>query len=249
MRLQDKVAIVTGGAQGIGRATALKFGSEGAKVVVADMNEDTAKSVVNEITSAGGQALAVGVNVAQEDSVQAMIDATTSWGGTLDIIVNNAGITKDTQLRKMSKDQWDAVIAVNLTGVWLCGRAAANVMADKGSGVILNGSSISGLTGNFGQSNYTAAKGALIAMTKTWAIELGRKNVRVNAVAPGFTATPMVETVPEKVLDQVKSSTPLGRLGQPEDMANAYVFLATDEASFITGQVLIIDGGLTLGAL
>jgi 3-oxoacyl-[acyl-carrier protein] reductase len=249
MRLQDKVAIVTGGGQGIGRATALKFGSEGAKVVVADMNEDTAKSVVDEITSAGGQALAVGVNVAQEDSVQAMIDATTNWGGTLDIIVNNAGITKDTQLRKMSKDQWDAVIAVNLTGVWLCGRAAANVMADKGSGVILNGSSISGLTGNFGQSNYTAAKGALIAMTKTWAIELGRKNVRVNAVAPGFTATPMVETVPEKVLDQVKSSTPLGRLGQPEDMANAYVFLATDEASFITGQVLIIDGGLTLGAL
>jgi 3-oxoacyl-[acyl-carrier protein] reductase len=249
MRLQDKVAIVTGGGQGIGRATALKFGSEGAKVVVADMNEDTAKSVVDEITSAGGQAMAVSVNVAQEDSVQAMIDATTSWGGTLDIIVNNAGITKDTQLRKMSKDQWDAVIAVNLTGVWLCGRAAANVMADKGSGVILNGSSISGLTGNFGQSNYTAAKGALIAMTKTWAIELGRKNVRVNAVAPGFTATPMVETVPEKVLDQVKSSTPLGRLGLPEDMANAYAFLATDEASFITGQVLVIDGGLTLGAL
>jgi 3-oxoacyl-[acyl-carrier protein] reductase len=122
-------------------------------------------------------------------------------------------------------------------------------MADKGSGVILNGSSISGLTGNFGQSNYTAAKGALIAMTKTWAIELGRKNVRVNAVAPGFTATPMVDTVPEKVLDQVKSSTPLGRLGLPEDMANVYAFLATDEASFITGQVLVVDGGLTLGAL
>jgi 3-oxoacyl-[acyl-carrier protein] reductase len=249
MRLQDKVAIVTGGAQGIGKATALKFAQEGAKVVIADMNEEAANGVVQEVSSAGGSALAVVVNVAQEDSVQALIDKTVEWGGTLDILVNNAGITKDTQLRKMSKDQWDAVIAVNLTGVWLCGRAAANIMADKASGVILNGSSISGLTGNFGQSNYTATKGALIAMTKTWALELGRKNVRVNAVAPGFTATPMVETVPEKVLDQVKAGTPLGRLGQPEDIANTYAFLASDESGFITGQVLVVDGGLTLGTL
>lgn len=249
MRLQDKVAIVTGAGQGIGKATSLKFAQEGAKVVVADMNEETANAVVNEITSAGGQAIAVVANVAQEDSAQALIDKAAEWGGSVDILVNNAGITKDTQLRKMTKDQWDAVINVNLTGVWLCGRAAAIKMLDQGSGVILNGSSISGLTGNFGQSNYTATKGALIAMTKTWALELGRKNVRVNAVAPGFTATPMVETVPEKVIEQVKAGTPLGRLGLPEDIANVYTFLASDDAAFITGQVIVVDGGLTLGTL
>jgi 3-oxoacyl-[acyl-carrier protein] reductase len=249
MRLQDKVAIVTGGGQGIGKATSLKFAQEGAKVVVADMNQETANAVVNEITSAGGQAIAVVANVAQEDSAQALIDKAAEWGGSVDILVNNAGITKDTQLRKMTKDQWDAVINVNLTGVWLCGRAAAVKMAEQGSGVILNGSSISGLTGNFGQSNYTATKGALIAMTKTWALELGAKNVRVNAIAPGFTATPMVETVPEKVIEKVKGKTPLGRLGLPEDIANVYTFLASDDASFITGQVIVVDGGLTLGTL
>ncbi len=249
MQLQNKVAIVTGGGQGIGKATSLKFAQQGAKVVVADMNEETANAVVGEITSAGGQAIAVAANVAQEESAQALIDKALEWGGSLDILVNNAGITKDTQLRKMTKDQWDAVIAVNLTGVWLCGRAAAIKMIDQNSGVILNGSSISGLTGNFGQSNYTATKGALIALTKTWALELGRKNIRVNAVAPGFTATPMVETVPEKVIEQVKAGTPLGRLGLPEDIANTYTFLASDESSFITGQVIVVDGGLTLGTL
>jgi 3-oxoacyl-[acyl-carrier protein] reductase len=249
MRLQDKVAIVTGGGQGIGKATSIKFAQEGAKVVVADMNEETANAVVNEITSAGGQAVAAVANVSQEDSAQALIDKAVEWGGSVDILVNNAGITKDTQLRKMTKDEWDAVINVNLTGVWLCGRAAAVKMLDQGSGVILNGSSISGLTGNFGQSNYTATKGALIAMTKTWALELGAKNVRVNAIAPGFTATPMVETVPEKVIEKVKGKTPLGRLGLPEDIANVYTFLASDDASFITGQVIVVDGGLTLGTL
>lgn len=249
MRLKDKVAIVTGGAQGIGRATAEVFAREGAKVVIADIppQADTAAEVIAAIKANGGDALFVGTDVSKADSVDGLIKAVVDWGGKVDILVNNAGITKDSQLRKMSEDQWDAVIAVNLKGVWLCGRAAAISMAESGGGVILNGSSISGLHGNFGQSNYTAAKGGMIAMTRTWAIELGRKNIRVNVVAPGWTETPMLATVPEKVIDGVKSRTPLGRMGTPEDMANVYLFLASDEASFITGQVIEVDGGLTLG--
>lgn len=247
MRLQDKVSIITGGGQGIGRATALEFGKEGAKVVVADMNLETANAVAEEIKAAGGQAIAVAANVAQADSVDAMINAAIEWGGRIDVLVNNAGITKDAQLRKMSEEQWDAVIAVNLKGVWLCGRAAAIKMADQGGGSIINGSSISGLHGNFGQSNYTAAKGGMIAMAKTWAIELGPKGVRVNVVAPGWTDTPMLATVPEKVIDAVKGRTPMRRLATPEDIARAYVFFASDDSAFITGQVIEVDGGLTLG--
>lgn len=245
MRLKDKVAIVTGGGQGIGRTTALTFAREGAKVVVADMNDETTKKVVEEITSAGGQALAINVNVTQAESVDAMVKATQEWGGgRIDAIVNNAGITKDSRLQKMGEDQWDAVINVNLKGVWLCGKAVAGIMADQGGGSIMNASSIVGIYGNFGQSNYSATKGGVIAMTKTWSIELGPKGVRVNAVAPGFTMTPMLETVPEKVLDDIKSKTPLRRLGQPEDIANTYLFLASDESSFITGQVIEVSGGI-----
>lgn len=247
MRLKDKVAVVTGGGSGIGKAIALRYADEGAKIVVVDMNEEAANSVASEITSAGGQAMASVTNVSQEDSVNEMINKAVEWGGSLDILANNAGITKDSQLRKMSKDQWDAVIAVNLTGVWLCGKAAALKMAEQGSGTIINGSSISGLHGNFGQSNYTAAKGGMIAMTKTWAIELGPKGVRVNVVAPGWTDTPMLSTVPEKVLDAVKNRTPLRRLATPDDVAQVYLFLASDESLFVTGQVIEVDGGLTLG--
>jgi 3-oxoacyl-[acyl-carrier protein] reductase len=244
MRLQDKVAIITGGGQGIGRSTALKFASEGAKVVVADVNEEATRSVVDEITSNGGQALAVTVNVTQSESVDAMVNATMEWGGRIDALVNNAGITKDSQLRKMGEDQWDAVLNVNLKGVWMCGKAVAVKMLDQGSGAILNASSIVGLYGNFGQSNYAATKGGVIAMTKTWALELGPKGIRVNAVAPGFTMTPMLETVPQKVLDDIISKTPMRRLGQPEDIANTYAFLASDEASFISGQVIEVSGGI-----
>ncbi len=245
MRLQDKVAIVTGAGQGIGRMTAMTFAREGAKVVVADMNEETAGQVVDEITAAGGQAMKCGVNVAKADSVEAMVNATKEWGGgRIDVLVNNAGITKDSRLQKMTEDQWDAVINVNLKGVWLCGKAVATTMVEQGSGSIINASSIVGLYGNFGQSNYAATKGGVIAMTYTWSVELGPKGVRVNAIAPGFTQTPMIETVPEKVLDDIKGKTPLRRLGQPEDIANAYLFLASDESSFITGQVLAVNGGL-----
>ncbi len=244
MRLQDKVAIVTGGGQGIGRATAMTFAREGAKVVVADMNEQATKAVADEITSSGGQAIPVVVNVTQSDSVDAMVKATIDWGGTIDVLVNNAGITKDSRLQKMGEDAWDAVINVNLKGVWLCGKAASVKMLEQGSGSIINASSIVGLYGNFGQSNYAATKGGVIAMTQTWAIEMGPKGVRVNAIAPGFTMTPMLETVPQKVLDDISSKTPMRRLGTPEDIANAYLFLASDESSFITGQVLAVSGGI-----
>jgi 3-oxoacyl-[acyl-carrier protein] reductase len=244
MRLKDKVAIVTGAGQGIGRQTAITFAREGAKVVVADMNEETIKSVADEITASGGAALPVAVNVAKADSVEAMVKATVDWGGgRIDALVNNAGITRDARLQKMSEDQWDAVINVNLKGVWLCGKAVGTIMAEQGSGSIMNASSIVGLYGNFGQSNYAATKGGVIAMTYTWAIELGPKGVRVNAVAPGFTMTPMMDTVPEKVLDSIRAQTPLRRLGDPQDIANAYLFLASDESSFITGQVIAVNGG------
>lgn len=245
MRLKDKVAIVTGAGQGIGKTTAMTFAREGAKVVVADINEETVNKAVEEIKAAGGDALPVTVNVAQADSVDAMVKATRDWGGgRIDALINNAGITRDSQLHKMTEDQWDAVINVNLKGVWLCGKAVGAVMREQGSGSIANASSIVGLYGNFGQSNYAATKGGVIAMTYTWSVEMGPKGVRVNAVAPGFTMTPMLETVPEKVLDDIKGKTPLRRLGEPEDIANLYLFLASDESSFITGQVIAVNGGL-----
>ncbi len=245
MRLKDKVAIVTGGGQGIGRTTCEIFAREGAKVVVADINDQATHETVEAITAAGGQALAVHVNVTEAASVEAMVQSTLDWGGgRIDALVNNAGITKDAQLVKMTEDQWDAVIAVNLKGVFLCGQAVAKVMREQGSGSIANATSIVGMYGNFGQSNYAATKGGVIAMTYTWSIELGPKGVRVNAVAPGFTETPMLETVPEKVLDDIRSKTPMRRLGKPEDIAYAYLFLASDESTFVTGQVLAINGGL-----
>lgn len=245
MRLHNKVAIITGGGQGIGRSTALTFAREGAKVVVADMNEEAAQSVVEEVKQMGcGDALAVSVNVAKADSVAAMVEATQSWGGgRIDILVNNAGIIKDATLRKMKEEQWDAVINVNLKGVWLCGRAVAPIMSEQGSGSIINASSVVGVYGNGGQSNYSAAKGGVIAMTHTWSIELGPKGVRVNAIAPGFIVTPMTERLLKRVADQLTSMTPIRRLGNPEDVANLYLFLASDESSFITGQVIEVSGG------
>lgn len=241
-RLQGKVAIVTGAGQGIGETTAKTFAREGAKVVIADVKEETCQRVANEI---GENALAVVVNVASADSVKAMVEKTKEWGGgRIDILVNNAGITADSRLQKMTEEQWDRVINVNLKGVWLCGREVASVMSEQGSGSIINASSIVGLYGNFGQSNYAATKGGVIAMTYTWSVELGPKGVRVNAIAPGFTRTPMIETVPDKVIEGIKEKTPMRRLAEPEDIANAYLFLASDESSFITGQVLAVNGGL-----
>jgi len=246
MRLKDKVCIITGAGQGIGAATARKFASEGARVVVADINRERVQAVVDDIRASGGVALGVGVDVSDPHSVEAMIKTTLEQFGRLDCLVNNAGITDDAQLLKMSQEQWDRVIQVNLKGVYLCAQAAARVMAEQGGGVILNASSVVGLYGNFGQTNYAATKWGVIGMTKTWCKELGRKGIRVNAVAPGFIRTPMTEKVPPKVLDAMVEKTPLGRMGSPEDVANAYAFLASDEASFISGAVLSVDGGLVI---
>jgi len=244
MKLQGKVAIVTGGGRGIGEATCLKFAREGAKVVVADLTQESVDRVASQIKELGGEALGLTVNVADAASVEKMVDDTVRVFGRLDILVNNAGITDDSQLLKMTEAQWDRVIAVNLKGVFLCGQAAAKVMATQETGgVILSASSIVGLYGNFGQTNYAAAKWGVIGMTKTWAKELGRKKIRAVAVAPGFIATPMTEKIPANVVEMMKANIPLGKIGQPEDIANAYAFLASDEASFITGTVLSVDGG------
>ncbi|WP_129630049.1 3-oxoacyl-ACP reductase FabG [Candidatus Oscillochloris fontis] len=244
MRLKNKVAIVTGGGQGIGRQTALTFAREGAKVVVADVNMTAAQAVATEIEQADGQARAVFLDAARTESVEVAMRAANEWGGGINILVNNAGITRDARMQKMTEDQWDAVIGVNLKGVWLCSKYAAPYMITHGNGVILNAASVVALYGNFGQSNYVAAKSGVIGMTKTWARELGPSGIRVNAVAPGFIQTDMIASVPDKVIESMKERTPLRRIGVSEDIANAYLFLASDEASFITGTVLSVDGGL-----
>lgn len=246
MRLAEKVAIVTGAGRGIGEATAIKFAKEGAKVVVADVNSEDINGTVQAITEAGGQAIGMVVDVTKVEQVEKMVSDTAEQFGSVDIVVNNAGITADAQLIKMEEAQWDRVIDVNLKGVFNVAQAAAKLMKEQKSGVILNASSVVGLYGNFGQTNYAATKWGVIGMTKTWAKELGRFGIRVNAVAPGFIMTPMVEKMPEKVLEMMKGKSPLGMLGQPEDIANAYTFLASDEARYVTGTVLSVDGGVVL---
>ncbi|MCX7789899.1 MAG: 3-oxoacyl-ACP reductase FabG [Chloroflexaceae bacterium] len=244
MRLKDKVALITGGGQGIGKVTALTFAREGARVAVADINMANAQAVAEEIVRNDGQAKAVFLDVSRAESVEVAVRTTVEAFGRIDILVNNAGITRDARMQKMTEDQFDAVINVNLKGVWLCAKAVVPIMIANGGGSIINAASIVGIHGNFGQTNYVAAKSGVIGMTKTWARELGPSHIRVNAVAPGFTATEMIATVPEKVLESVRERTPLRRLGTPEDIANAYLFLASDEASFITGVTLSVDGGL-----
>lgn len=245
MRLQNKVALITGAGNGIGKQTALTFSREGAKVVVADINGDAGRKVVDEILQSGGSAAFEMVNVAETKDVVRMVENSVKTYGKIDILVNNAGIVADARLVKMDLEQWQRVIDINLKGVFLCGQAVAKVMeTNQSGGVILNASSVVGLYGNFGQSNYVATKAGVIGMTKTWARELGKKGIRVNAVAPGFIATDILQSIPEKVINMMVEKTPLGRMGKPQDIANAYLFLATDEASFITGAVLSVDGGI-----
>jgi 3-oxoacyl-[acyl-carrier protein] reductase len=253
MRMKDKVVLITGGAAGIGKATALRFAEEGAKVVICDVNEAAGQETVKEL---GPEATFYKVNVASREEVQKWVDDVAAKYGQVDVLVNNAGILRDGQLIKfkegqlvgqMSEADFDLVISVNLKGVFNCTQAVTPVMAKQGRGVILNASSVVGLYGNFGQTNYVATKSGVIGMTKVWARELGRFGIRVNVVAPGFTATEMVASMPEKILDGMKSRTPLGRLGEPRDIANAYLFLASDDASFITGATLQVDGGIVTG--
>jgi len=245
-RLNNKVALITGAAQGIGLATALKFAQEGAHVVICDIKQASVDAAVDAANALGVRAQGFVVDVTQRDMVDAVVADTLAEFGAIDILVNNAGITQDARLQKMTLEQFDRVIDVNLRGVFHCTQAVADAMVAKGSGVILNASSVVGIYGNFGQTNYAASKFGVIGFTKTWARELGPKGIRVNAVAPGFIATPILDTIPEKILASMKSQVPLARLGSPEEVANVYAFLASDEASYVNGAVLEVSGGMTL---
>lgn len=245
-RLQDKVAIITGAANGIGLQAARTFANEGAQVVIADFDEASGKEREGELQSEGMKCTFIQVNVADRGSVDSMVDEVLSTYGKIDILINNAGITRDAMLSKMTPEQFQQVIDVNLNGVFHCTQAVLPSMTAQGQGKIVNTSSVSGAYGNVGQTNYAAAKSGIIGMTKTWAKELARKGINVNAVAPGFTETGMVEGVPEKVIDQMKEQIPMGRLGRPEDIANAYLFLSSNEANYVNGHVLHVDGGIMM---
>lgn len=244
MELKDKVVIITGAGKGIGRETALLFAQKGAKVVVADYDPEAGKEVVEEITTNGGKAIFCSVNVTDQAQVEEMVGRTLESFGRIDVLINNAGITQDGLLTKLSIEQWNAVIGVNLTGVFNCTQAVVPIMIQQGSGSIANASSVVGVYGNVGQTNYSATKAGVIGLTKSWAKELGKKGIRTNAVAPGFIITDMTAKVPEKVLQLMQEKTPLGRLGTPRDVALAYLFLASDTSSFINGAVIPVDGGL-----
>jgi 3-oxoacyl-[acyl-carrier protein] reductase len=243
--------LITGGAAGIGKATAQRFLEEGATVVICDVDAAAGKATSATLGLAFNQ-----VDVTDRQAVQEWVDGVVGEHGRVDVLVNNAGVLRDSQLVKwkngelaaqMTEENFDLVIAVNLKGVFNCTQAVAPVMIEQGGGVILNATSVVGLDGNFGQTNYVATKAGVIGMTKVWSRELGRYGIRVNAVAPGFTATEMVKQMPDKILDSMMSHTPLRRLGEPRDIANAYLFLASAEASFITGEVLRVDGGIVVG--
>jgi len=244
-RLEGKVAIVTGGAQGIGFATVKKFVDEGAVVALCDVRQEGIDRAVHDL-SANGAVTGYVVDVTRRDQVDAMVSSVKQKHGRIDVLVNNAGITLDARLQKMTDDQFDKVIAVNLKGTYNCAQAVVDTMVAQGSGVILNASSVVGIYGNFGQTNYAATKFGVIGFVKTWARELGPKGVRCNAVAPGFVATTILSTIPHKVLEQMTERVPLRRLGTPEDIANVYAFLASDEASYINGAVIEVAGGLTV---
>ncbi len=242
MRLKDRVALITGGARGIGRATAEVFLREGAKVAIVDIDAAAVSQAVAEL---GSGAIGLVMDVTSRDSVDEGVAEIEKQLGPVDILVNNAGIIKDAQLLKMAEADFDSVVSVNLKGVFNTTQCLAKGMTERGKGVILNASSVVALYGNFGQTNYVATKAGVIGMTKTWARELGRKGVRVNAVAPGFIKTRMTEGIPDKVMEKLEQMVPMRRMGEAEEIANAYLFLASDEASYINGHVLSVDGGVT----
>ncbi|MGD0630721.1 MAG: beta-ketoacyl-ACP reductase [Terracidiphilus sp.] len=254
--VQSKVVIVTGAAAGIGRVTALRFAAEGASVAGWDVSDKAAAAFETDIRQAGGEPLFQVVNVTDAQAVEAAVNAVIDKWGKVDVVVNNAGILRDSQLVKinaagevksMPEASWDSVIDVNLKGVFITTRAVVPQMIRQGGGVILNAASVVALYGNFGQTNYVATKAGVIGMTRTWARELGKYNIRVNAVAPGFIATDMLKSMPKEVLDGMIAHTPMKRIGSPEDVANAYFWLASDQASFVHGAVLSVDGGMVIG--
>ena len=246
MRLKNKVSIITGAAQGIGLATALKFADEGAVVVVCDLKQQAVDAVVEQLGARGARAMGFALNVTDRVALDQMVAAVHDRYRSIDVLVNNAGITQDARLQKMTLEQFDAVIDVNLRGVFQVSQAVLETMLGQGSGAILNASSVVGIYGNFGQTNYAASKSGVIGFTKTWSRELGPKGIRVNAVAPGFVETPILATVPAKVLQHMREQVPLHRLGRPEEIANVYAFLASDEASYINGAVIEVSGGMTV---
>ena len=246
MRLRGKVSIITGGAQGIGLATARKFAAEGAIVAVADLGSEPVRTAVEELRRDGAVAEGFAVDVTRRDQIDSMVQQLKARFGRIDALVNNAGITLDARLPKMTDAQFDAVIAVNLKGTYNCAQAVVETMIEQGSGVILNASSVVGIYGNYGQSNYAASKFGVIGLAKTWARELGPKGIRCNAVCPGFIATPILRTIPDRVMAQMTERVPMKRLGRPEEVADVYAYLASDEASYINGAVIEVAGGLTV---
>ena len=244
MRLRDKTAMITGAARGIGLVTARKFAAEGARVAMCDVDEVAGRKAAEEIQKTSPGSLFFYLDVTDRESVAVTVEGIVSQCGGIDILINNAGIKADAQLGALEESDWDQVIDVNLKGVFNCTQAVSRVMSLAGGGRIVNATSVVAHYGNFGQTNYVASKTGVIGMTRVWARELGPKGITVNAVAPGFIDTDMAHSVPKNILNQFRERTPLGRLGRPEEVANAYVFLASDEASFITGTVLNVDGGL-----
>jgi 3-oxoacyl-[acyl-carrier protein] reductase len=243
MRLEGKVSIITGSAGGIGRAAALKFVKEGARVVVCDLDRERVDEAVEEITAMGGEAIGFVLDVTDPPAIERMVDGVMARFGRIDTLINNAGVVEDAQFKNMTESQFDRVVDINLKGSFNCAKAVVRIMLEQQSGVLLNASSIVGLYGNFGQTNYAASKFGVIGLVKTWARELGRKGIRANAVCPGFVETTILKTIPDKVLKTLIERVPLGRLARPEEIANTYAFLASDEASYINGAVIEVSGG------
>ncbi|MBN1217387.1 MAG: 3-oxoacyl-[acyl-carrier-protein] reductase [Anaerolineae bacterium] len=244
-RFQDKVVIVTGGANGIGQATMLGFAQEGARVVIVDL-ADRGEAVAGQINKDGGNALFIKADVSNADQVQSLVNTTLDKYGQIDILINNAGITRDNLIMKMKEDDWNLVLRVNLSSVYQCSRAVVRPMMKKRYGRIINLTSVVGLAGQSGQTNYAASKAGIIGFTKSLAKEVGSRNITVNAVAPGFIKTQLTDVLPAEMVQTTVQNTPLGRLGEVEDVAKAIWFLASDDAAFITGQVLTVDGGLVM---
>ncbi len=246
MDLKGKVAIVTGGAQGIGKSIATRLAQAGANVVIADVMEEVAKSTAQEISQKGNEAISIRVDVSSLSSVEGMVKKTLDKFGRIDILVNNAGITRDGLVMRMKEEDWDLVLDINLKGAFNCIKTVSPVMMKQKSGKIVNIASIVGIIGNIGQANYSASKAGLIALTKTCARELASRRINVNAVAPGFIQTSMTERLPAQVREKLSSQIPLGEIGKPEDVASAVLFLVSEEASYITGEVIKVDGGMAM---
>ena len=246
MRLKDKVALITGAGSGIGEATAMRFSEEGAKVVINDVNLEGANRVAENIKANGQEAMVLKADISKKDEVEGMIDKIIEHYGRLDILVNNAGINRDALAKKMTEEEWDAVININLKGTFLCAQAAMKAMSKQNYGRIINTSSI-GALGNMGQANYAASKCGVIGLTRTLALECARYNINVNCVAPGATKTPMTAKIPEEIAQKITEKIPLKRFAESREIANMHLFLASDEASYITGQVIFVDGGISVG--